>query len=300
MHVHEERIPSYAADSVARGRSPGILLPPGVDPAENPDAVASYVIALDSVNFGSGYFPHLRKRPDHSGYRTIEASLHDLFRDQGSLSAQELRSIDARKTAAIFGQNLEHPVQRSLMSLFAKAWNELGSFLLESFAGSFSALVEAADHSAARLAEWLTEMPMFRDVAGYDGREVAFYKRAQIVPADLALAFSGEGFGWFHDLDQLTSFADNLVPHVLRSDGILEYEPSLEARIHRGELIVAGSNAEVEIRACAVHAVELIVAEMRRIGAQTSAMQIDHILWNRGQTRFYKDHPRHRTRTAFY
>ncbi len=47
-----------------------------------------------------------------------------------------------------------------------------------------------------------------------------FYKRAQITPSDLALA----GVAEFDDLDRLTIFADNLVPHVLRVDGVLRYE----------------------------------------------------------------------------
>ena len=55
-------------------------------------------------------------------------------------------------------------------------------------------------------------------------------------------------------------FADNLVPHVLRLDGVLWFDPELVARIERGELIEHGSPEEVEIRACAVHAVELLVA----------------------------------------
>ena len=59
-------------------------------------------------------------------------------------------------------------------------------------------------------------------------------------------------------------FADNLVPHVLRLDGILRFDPELVARIDREELIEHGSAEEVEIRACAVHAVELLVAAVRR------------------------------------
>ena len=41
-----------------------------------------------------------------------------------------------------------------------------------------------------------------------------FFKRAQITPNDLALA----GVAEFDDLDRLTIFADNLVPHVLHVD----------------------------------------------------------------------------------
>ncbi len=43
------------------------------------------------------------------------------------------------------------------------------------------------------------------------------------------------------DLGGLTMFADNLVPHVLRLDGILRLHPGLVARIDRGELIEHGS-----------------------------------------------------------
>jgi len=41
---------------------------------------------------------------------------------------------------------------------------------------------------------------------------------------------------------------------------VLEFEPELVARIDREELLEHDSPEEVEIRACAVHAVELLVA----------------------------------------
>ena len=79
-------------------------------------------------------------------------------------------------------------------------------------------------------------------------------------------------------------FADNLVPHVLRLDGLLTYDPGLLERIERGELLEHGSPEEVEIRACALHAVELIAAERR--GAIEA--DIDYLLWHRGQEPRYK------------
>ncbi len=106
--------------------------------------------------------------------------------------------------------------------------------------------------------------------------------------------------GRFGDLDRLTLFADNLVPHVLRWDGLLRYAPALGARIDREELVLAGSPEEVEIRASAVHAVELLVAELRKLGHQTTAAQLDYLLWNRGQQPYYKARPRHRTRSVSY
>ena len=54
-----------------------------------------------------------------------------------------------------------------------------------------------------------------------------FYKRAQIAASDLALG----GVAEFGDLDALTIFADNLVPHVLRCEGVLVYDEGLAAHI---------------------------------------------------------------------
>ena len=139
-----------------------------------------------------------------------------------------------------------------LMALYARALNDLGAFL-----GERSALEVIADASgsAERLAELLAGgMPLFDDRG--------FYKRAQITANDLALA----GVAEFDDIDRLTIFADNLVPHVLRVDGVLRYEESLAARIDAGELLLPGRE-EREIRACAVHACELIAGSPGRAAA---------------------------------
>src|SRR5213595_207280 len=51
---------------------------------------AAYPLTLDAINFGSGWFPTLRKRPGSSGYFTIARGLTDRFRGQGPWSAEEL------------------------------------------------------------------------------------------------------------------------------------------------------------------------------------------------------------------
>jgi len=147
------------------------------------------------------------------------------------------------------------------------------------------------------LAGLLAGWDCFADVSSYDGFAVPFYKRAQIVAADL----DDGGVVDFTDRGELTMFADNLVPHVLRLDGILRYAPELLERIDRGELIEHGSAEEVEIRACALHAVELIVAARAAgPGAATSPAAVDRLLWNRGGGTRYKAQPRHRSRCTAY
>jgi hypothetical protein len=100
----------------------------------------------------------------------------------------------------------------------------------------------------------------------------------------------------FADLRRLTMFADNLVPHVLRLDGVLAFAPALVARIERGELVEHGSRPEVEIRACALHAVELMAAAR----PDSCAADIDQVLWLRGGEPRYKASPRHRSRCTAY
>jgi len=261
----------------------------------------AFLVTLDAINFGSGYFPHLRKRPGKSGYFTIAWSLTDFYREHGPLSAQQLARLSSDDCTRIFGQDPGNQPAGELMQLFATALNDLGKFLMERFEGSFVTLVESASGSAERLVESLTEMPFFDDVLPYSGILVPFYKRAQITSADLAIAFAGEGPGRFDDLDRLTIFADNLVPHVLRVDGILLYEEALAAQIDAGQLLASGSPEEVELRACALHAVELMAKALQRKGHDIPPMKLDYLLWNRGQQSYYKQiHPRHRTRSVFY
>jgi hypothetical protein len=211
-----------------------------------------------------------------SGYFTVASSLADFWRLAGGWDSRKLRVLKVEDVASVLGQDPAH----ELMRLYADALRDLGRFL-----GGRRALdaVAEAGGSAERLASTLAEgMPFFDDVG--------FWKRAQIVPNDLTLA----GVAEFHDLDRLTIFADNLVPHVLRVDGVLVYDPDLAARIDAGELLPPGEE-EREIRGCAVHACELLSV---RLGVP--ARLVDTALWTRGQEPRYKAVPRHRTRTVFY
>ena len=264
------------------------------------EGTLAFMLTLDSINFGSGYFPHLQKRSGMSGYFTVASCLNDYFEDHGPVSAHQLERMTMAECAKMFSQDLNNPPVNELMQHFSKALNDLGRYLLENFDGRFDYLVAAANASVDRFIELLIKMPYYNDVEFYENVKVAFYKRAQLAAADLALAFDSAGWGHFNDLDRLTIFADNLVPHVLRVDNILTYEKRLLDRINAGKLIPSGSPEEVEIRACAVHAVERLKKELLEAGHRITSCGLDYLLWNRGQQPHYKAKPRHRTRTVFY
>ncbi len=262
---------------------------PPAAPQATRETEAGYWLTLDAINFGSGWFPTLRKQREPTGYRTLAAGVRRRFDESGRWTPAQLSMVTVTELAGWLDQDPEH----ELVALMASSLHDLGETVRRLYGGSFAAVVDHADGSAVRLVETLAAWRCFDDVSSYDGRAVPFLKRAQIAAADLHRA----GVASFADLDRLTMFADNLVPHVLRLDGVLWFDPELVARIERGALIEHGSPEEVEIRACAVHAVELLAT----VGSsETTAAQIDELLWNRGQQPEYKAVPRHRSRSTAY
>lgn len=253
------------------------------------EELAAFWLTLDAINFGSGWFPTLSKREGRSGYFTVAAGIRERFEAQGPWTAPELARLDVAELAAALGQDPSH----ELIELFARSLHDLGAHITGDYDGRFGAVIDGAADSAAALVTTLARWSCFADTSHYEGIPVPFLKRAQITAADLSLA----GVARFDDLGRLTLFADNLVPHVLRLDGVLVFVPTLVERIERGELIEHGSLEEVEIRACAVHAVELIVVARR---GRVTAAEIDRLLWNRGQKAPYKARPRHRSRCTAY
>ncbi len=268
----------------------------------------NYVFTLDALNFGSGLSPQWKKLEaarlvQGSLYKTIADSLRRETLGGRVLDPKWAASLSPADLAAFFGM----PTDFELLEMFAASLNELGRWVTAEYTGSYSQLVEAANGTAAGLVESLvSNLSYFDDRAIYegDGQPVYFYKRAQILANDLFLAFEGRSFGAFSGIDQLTIFADNLLPHYFRMEGVLSYDPALAETIERGESLPAGSRAEVEIRSWAVQCVEQVCQRLnqRRADAEPPLFpaQLDVYLWNYSQNARIKARPRHRTVTYFY
>ena len=92
--IDEARIAAYAAE-----------LPPPQPASPDPatelldgdrEARAAFVICLDAINFGSGWWPTIRKRPGRSGYFTVAAGVTERFRAVGRWTPAELADRAAR------------------------------------------------------------------------------------------------------------------------------------------------------------------------------------------------------------
>ena len=90
------------------------------------------------------------------------------------------------------------------------------------------------------------------------------------------------------------------VPQILRVYGILVYAPELAAAIDGRQEVPSGSPEEVELRACTVVAVELLREEMMRRGKNLLSIELDWLLWQKGEAVKDQILPHHRTLTIYY
>ncbi|HKS71196.1 MAG TPA: queuosine salvage family protein [Ktedonobacterales bacterium] len=178
---------------------------------------------------------------------------------------------------------------------------EVGRVLGERYDGQMSHVIEAANYDAVALALRLArDFSSFADVAEWNEQPVPLLKRAQICVADMHTAFGGSGWGSLRGIERLTAFADYKLPQMLRREGVLVYEPELAELIASYTLIPSGADAEVEIRAATVWAVELLRQALARAGIQQTASAIDYRIWLESQSAPPDGIPYHRTRTIYY
>ena len=281
------------------------LHPVGRDDAET----ANLVLVLDALNFCFWTVPNPDRRrwsvtyegTTYDGYWALAVALRRAVERGVPLAdAEFLAALNEAEIADILAGD---PGCDPILLLHARLEHvrAAGQALLRRWNGSFLLAIDQAASSPVTLIEMvLHSMPSFRDVVRYQGQAVRFYKRAQILVADLHGAFDGQGPGMFHDMQTLTAFADYKVPQVLRRFGILEYAPGLAQQIAEYRLIPVDSDEEIEIRSATVWGVEYLRRALLKRGTSLASHEIDGRLWQLGQNLPGDVQPYHRTLTVFY
>ncbi len=182
-----------------------------------------------------------------------------------------------------------------------KILREISLNMTAKFGGKARNFIVEAKGDAQKLLELIVQnFPSFLDVSPYRNKQIYFYKRAQLLVADIYQIFDGKGFGELKNVDKLTACADYKLPQILRKLGILEYTPTLAEKIDTEIEIVHNSPEEVEIRANTIWAVELIKQEVKKRSPQIMSFEVNDHLWLATQEKFDGDKPYHRTRTTAY
>ncbi len=285
VKINHDEIPAYARFIVGKYSVTTELEAEHHYVSTDREKTAAYILALNSVNFGSGYFMIAKEAGIELEYDVIARGLKKAFEQDNFVTPQDWTRVTAKDLSELLSISLDrHPHLDELLHNFASHLRATGEKIVSEYGGKVLNLLSACGHSAAALAETVGAWPHFRDVHHYKGRDVPILKRAQILGADMNLAL-----GDLRDVDRLTCFADNMVPHVLRCDGILEYTTD--------EAIHDGSEKEIELRASAIHVVECM---RKALGGGITSVNIDHMLWHRGYDPDIYERKPHRTRSVWY
>lgn len=273
------------------------------------DRAVDWIFVADTLNF---CFWSYSGAPEwtvdgHTGYYALEAALARAIKEgvditnpvyYSKITAEQLKSImrgDNEATIPLFNERLS-------------ALHEVGTVLLNKYNGTFVECIKQANKSATKLLEIIVnEFPCFRDEAIFKGQKVSLYKRAQILVADLWNFFGGTGLGEFEDIDKMTMFADYRVPQVMVYFGTLSYTDELMNKLENDVLLPSGSEEEIEIRGCSIHAVELLKKRLedklkgQNVKVPNSSL-IDYYLWcyRRKYAQDMESIPFHKTLGIYY
>ncbi|XP_041042569.1 queuosine salvage protein isoform X2 [Carcharodon carcharias] len=286
-----------------------------LNPQTMSETSVNWVFVTDTLNFS-----FWSENDDHKCLVKYKGKMHSGF---WSLCAAINRALDEGIpiTSASFFANItldqlkyvlrsDTDVPMPLIEERLKVLKEAGNILLEKFDGSFLNCIKKSENSAQKLLRLVVDnFPSYRDETTFQGKKVAFYKRAQILIADIWGLLEGKGDGVFHDMASLTMFADYRVPQALVYLGAMKYSEKLMEKLKQGVLFQSGDCQEVEIRGCSIWCVELILRHVLELGAQKghvnmhiNSVLIDYYLWD-----YAKDHredmadiPIHRVRCIYY
>lgn len=259
-----------------------------------PETVLDYLLVGNTLNFqfhrrgDSGVYARRYKGETVRGAFAMWASLTQALESGHPVTdGAFLADLDRGTVAQMFAGDPPIPY----LADRHRVLSHVGENLLDVADGRFHRAIPAEDpirpfDDGEGLVEWLaaTFPAGYGDVRTLDGRRVPFLKKAQLAVALLAGRFADSDHYDVTGLDDLTVFADYVVPAILREYGVLEYDAMLAPRVDEYEPIPENSRMEVEIRAATVVAGDRILETLARdYGLQTTAVHLDYALWETGR-----------------
>jgi len=218
------------------------------------------------------------------------------------LEGEFLKNISKEQMKKIMKGETEIPMLKERYEIF----REVGEVLTQKYDGHFYNLVAASGNRLFNGGKGMVErlvddFPSFDDSVEHNGKRIVFNKRAQLACGTAYERFEGELP--LEDVEEITIFADYVLPKGLRDLGILCYEDSLAKRVDNQELIYAGSQEELEIRASTIHAADYLTKAINLYrddgeGEAINALHMDAKLWTESRGKDGTHH--HLTETIAY
>eukprot|EP01112_Ceratiomyxa_fruticulosa_P001352 TRINITY_DN1141_c0_g1_i2.p1 TRINITY_DN1141_c0_g1~~TRINITY_DN1141_c0_g1_i2.p1 ORF type:complete len:350 (+),score=52.01 TRINITY_DN1141_c0_g1_i2:273-1322(+) len=299
--INKEALQNFAQNKITLPLKPRSLRPyplKFISPAHE----INFHVLLAVLSFGSGFKKECNEICQRSPQLTIIYGVLSMVIGGAKLDMEYLNSVTLGDIQSLFDikidQDVPHesipglyisrpsalrPFADKIHSVISTCGRKLAELQCRDFSHYLQKIMEE-NPSVDRFISMLSrDFPPFSDQGKLsDGTDVYLFSKAQRLIHDLILATSASrelqgAFGYVRFLDpkQLTVFSDNVLPAILRHEGVLQYSPHLSSIVDGQQPIPSGP-LETELRAVTVEACEQILDIIGRDA--NSAVDLDDFL----------------------
>ena len=211
-----------------------------------------------------------------------------------------MRDMNLKEFKRIFTGNIEMPMADEKVEIL----NNVGDTLVTKYDGDWINFVDDGpkklyDNGEGLVERLVRDFKRFDDHSIFENEKVYFLKLAQLAFWGIHRELSKR---YFHieDMENMTAFADYIIPVALESFGIVKYSSGLKEKIDSGILIDRDSIEEIEIRSTSIYVTAKLTELINNYKNEEEKIiipQLDFKLW----TDFHADErPHHLTKTIMY
>ena len=229
-------------------------------------------------------------------YQIDKALLEGVPLTEGSF----MRDMDLKEFKRIFTGNIEMPMADEKVKIL----NNVGDTLVTKYGGDWINFIDDGpkklyDNGEGLVERLVRDFKRFDDHSIFENEKVYFLKLAQLAFWGIHRELSKRHF-YIEDMENMTAFADYIIPVALESFGIVKYSSGLKENIDLGILIDKDSIEEIEIRSTSIYVTAKLTELLNNYKNEEEKIiipQLDFKLW----TDFHADEkPHHLTKTIMY
>ena len=211
-----------------------------------------------------------------------------------------MRDMDLKEFKRIFTGNIEMPMADEKVEIL----NNVGDTLVTKYDGDWINFVDDGpkklyDNGEGLVERLVRDFKRFDDHSIFENEKVYFLKLAQLAFWGIHRELSKSYF-FIEDMENMTAFADYIIPVALESFGIVKYSSGLKEIIDSGILVDRDSIEEIEIRSTSIYVTAKLTELINNYKNEEEKIiipQLDFKLW----TDFHADErPHHLTKTIMY
>ena len=229
-------------------------------------------------------------------YQIDKALLEGVPLTKGSF----MRDMNLQEFKRIFTGNIEMPMADEKVKIL----NNVGDTLVTKYDGDWINFIDDGpkklyDNGEGLVERLVRDFKRFDDHSIFENEKVYFLKLAQLAFWGIHRELSKRYF-YIEDMENMTAFADYIIPVALESFGIVKYSSGLKEKIDSGVLIDRDSIEEIEIRSTSIYVTAKLTELINNYKNEEEKIiipQLDFKLW----TDFHADErPHHLTKTIMY